>query len=47
MADMHSCDYCGEYAPWDRESEWQEDWNKWESTLAYYDRSKGALMDEW
>jgi hypothetical protein len=45
--DLQECEHCGGYCPWDAESEWQEKWNDWESKLAYYDRTYGALMDEW
>jgi hypothetical protein len=46
-ANLQECENCGGYCPWDAESEWQEKWNDWESKLAYYDRTYGALMDEW
>lgn len=41
------CGHCGAYCEWDDESEWEEKWAKWESRLAYYDRTYGKLMDEW
>jgi hypothetical protein len=41
------CDRCGAYCDWDAESEWEQKWSKWESRLAYYDRTYGRLLDEW
>ena len=46
QADAKECEHCGNYGPWDGESEWQEKWDDWESKLAYYDRTYGALFDE-
>eukprot|EP00798_Chlamydomonas_sp_ICE-L_P032776 gene32777-33839_t len=36
--DTKECQHCGDYGPWDNESEWQEKWTDWDSKLAYYDR---------
>ena len=46
-AGSQECDHCGGYCQWDAESEWQGMWQEWEAKLAYYDRSRGKVMDNW
>lgn len=46
-ANTNECDHCGGFCAWDAESEWQDKWDEWESRIQYYDRTYGALMDEW
>ncbi|GAX79933.1 hypothetical protein CEUSTIGMA_g7373.t1 [Chlamydomonas eustigma] len=46
-AGTQECDQCGGYCQWDDESEWQGMWQDWEKKLAYYDRSKAKIFDNW
>jgi hypothetical protein len=47
MPAQQECEQCGGYCEWDKEKEWEGKWMKWEKTLSYYDRTYGALLDEW
>ncbi|KAL6763004.1 hypothetical protein V8C86DRAFT_462370 [Haematococcus lacustris] len=46
-ADLEECKYCGNYCQWDMETSWEGMWNAWQRKLTYYDRTYGALLDEW